>query len=66
MTKTPKNHGKPWKPADVNKLEKMAARRPVGIIAYELGRTEDAIRNKAQEEGFSMNPPERSPYNRRK
>lgn len=66
MAKEPKNHGKPWTDAQVSKLEKMAARRPAGIIAHELGRTEDAIRKKASEEGFSMNPAERSPYNRRK
>lgn len=66
MAKKPKNHRKPWTDAQLNKLEKMAKRRPAGIIAYELGRTEDAVRNKAHEEGFSMNPPERSPYNRRK
>jgi len=65
LAKTPKNHNKPWTPMQVKKLEQMAARRPVGIIAYELGRTTDAVRAKANEEGFSMKPPERKPYNRR-
>lgn len=65
VAKKPVNHRKPWTGDDVAKLKRMAPRRPVGIIANELKRTEDAIRNKAQEEGFSMAPAERPPYSRR-
>ena len=64
MAKTPASHRASWSREDVAKLKKMAARRPAGIIAYELDRTVAAIRNKARVEGISMSPPERSPYGR--
>ena len=64
MAKAPASHRAEWSRAEVARLKKMAARRPAGIIAYELGRTVAAIRNKARAEGFSMSPPERSPYGR--
>jgi hypothetical protein len=35
---------------------------PVGVMSVKLGRTEDAIRSKAQAEGISLSPPNRSPY----
>jgi hypothetical protein len=31
-------------------------------MSVKLGRTEDAIRDKAQAEGISLSPPNRSPY----
>jgi hypothetical protein len=31
-------------------------------MSVRLGRTEDAIRSKAQAEGISLSPPNRSPY----
>ena len=65
MAKAPERHREPWTKKDLAKLQKMASRRPVGIIAYELGRTEAAIRTKAQLEGLSMKPAERKPYGRR-
>jgi hypothetical protein len=64
MAKMPGSHRESWSKQDVAKLKKMAARRPAGIIAYELDRTVAAIRNKARAEGISMSPPERSPYGR--
>ena len=66
MGKQPKNHGKQWTEDELRKLEKMAETRPTGIIAYELGRTEDAIRSKASEEEISLHPTNKSPYNRHK
>jgi hypothetical protein len=65
MAKVPPKHREPWSKKEVAKLEKMAARRPIGIIANELGRTEAAIRNKVREQGMSMKPAERKPYSRR-
>lgn len=62
--KAPAQHRASWSKQDVATLKKMAKRRPVGIIAYELGRTEAAIRNKVRTLGLSMKPPERSPYGR--
>ena len=52
----------PWLPEHVDRLRRMAASRPVGLIAYELGRTESSVRSKAHQEGISFDSPERSPY----
>ena len=50
MAKTPKNHGKEWSEADLNRLEQLAeGNTPTRIIALKLGRTEDAVRSKAFE-----------------
>jgi hypothetical protein len=35
---------------------------PVGVISLKLGRSEDATRSKAQAEGITLSPPNRSPY----
>jgi len=51
-----------WSEKDLETLRKMAPTRPAGLIAYELGRTEGALRNKAHTEGISFGSPERSPY----
>jgi transposase len=65
--KKPSNHGKPWTPQEDRKLERLAGKNtPTGLIAYELQRTEDAVRTHASEEGVSLKPTNQSPYNRRK
>ena len=67
MAKTPKNHGQDWKPGDVRELRKLAdGNTPTRVIGLKLGRTEHAVRSKAGEENISLNPPNQSPYNRRK
>ena len=67
MPKKPGNHGKDWKPAEVKKLDQLADKNtPTRLIAWELGRTEDAVRNKASQEDISLKPTNQSPYNRRK
>ncbi|HQZ25756.1 MAG TPA: hypothetical protein PLD18_10690 [Flavobacterium sp.] len=67
MAKTPKNHGKSWSNQDVSKLEKLVkGNTPTGLLAYELGRTEEAIRAKASELEISLKPTNQSPYNRLK
>ncbi len=67
MAKTPKNHGKDWTKGDVSQLQKLAkGNTPTGLVAYRLGRTEDAVRSKASEENISLKPTNQSPYNRRK
>ena len=67
MAKTPKNHGKDWTKSDVAQLRKLAkGNTPTGLVAYELGRTEDAVRSKASNENISLKPTNQSPYNRRK
>ena len=67
MAKTPKNHGKSWSNQDVSKLEKLVkGNTPTGLLAHELGRTEEAIRAKASELEISLKPTNQSPYNRLK
>jgi hypothetical protein len=45
-------------------LEKQNA--PTGVLSLKLQRPPAAIRSKAQREGISLKPANRSPYNRRK
>jgi hypothetical protein len=64
---TPSNHGKPWALADQKQLLALAEKNvPTGLLSYKLGRTEDAIRSKAQELKVSLKPTNQSPYNRQK
>lgn len=50
----------PWTPADVSKLKQLAKGNSI-----KLQRPVAAIRSKAQREGISLRPVNRSPYNRR-
>lgn len=63
MSKTPKNHGKEWTPSEISKLEKLAnGNTPTGLIAWQLQRTENSVRNKASEEDISLKPTNKSPH----
>lgn len=67
MKKTPKNQGKEWTGNDISNLKKLVkSNTPTGLIAYELGRTENSVRSKASEIEVSLKPTNQSPYNRRK
>jgi hypothetical protein len=67
MAKAPKNHGKDWTRSDVGQLRSLAKENtPTGLVAYKLGRTEDAVRSKASDENIALQPANQSPYNRRK
>jgi hypothetical protein len=67
MTKTPKNSGKNWTPAEVKQLAQEAkGNTPTRVIALHMGRTPDAIYAKASEEGISLKPTNQAPYNRQK
>jgi hypothetical protein len=56
----------PWTDAARRELRKLAkANTPTGVISLKMGRTVPAIRSKAQREGISLAPSNRSPYNRR-
>jgi hypothetical protein len=67
MAKEPPKHYQPWKPAEVQELRALAkGNTPTGLVAHKLGRSEDAVRNKASQEGISLRPTNRSPYNRRR
>ena len=67
MTKTPKNHGKHWTPGEVDQLRELAdGNTPTRVIGLKLGRTPDAVENKASDEDISLKPTNQSPYNRRR
>jgi hypothetical protein len=56
----------PWSSADLRKLRQLAkGNTPTGVMSIRLQRPIAAIRSKAQREGISLQPVNRSPYNRR-
>lgn len=64
MAKSTKNTGKPWTQEDVAQLKELAAgNTPTGIIGLKLGRTKGSIQSKASQEGISLQPANKSPYN---
>lgn len=66
MKKKPKNHRKEWTNDEIKKMKKLvSSNTPTGLIAYELGRTENSIRSKAGEENISLKPTNKSPYDRK-
>ncbi len=61
------NAGKPWTPAEENKLKGLVkVNTPTGVIGLKLGRPVGGIRGKASDLGISLKPTNKSPYNRRK
>jgi hypothetical protein len=55
-----------WSAADLRTLQSLArGNTPTGVISLKLQRPPAAIRSKAQREGISLKPVNRSPYNRR-
>jgi hypothetical protein len=56
----------PWSAADVRTLKQLAkGNTPTGVMSIKLQRPLAAIRSKAQREGISLKPVNRSPYSRR-
>lgn len=63
MSKSTRNTGKTWSSSDVEHLKELAKENtPTRVIGLRLGRTEDAVRSKAQEEDISLKPTNQSPY----
>ena len=57
----------PWSEREVKELRALAkANTPTGVIGVKLQRPPASISSKAQREGISLRPTNRSPYNRRK
>jgi len=57
----------PWERDEIRELRSLAKQNtPTGVISLKLQRPPAAIRSKAQREGISLRPTNRSPYNRRK
>ncbi|MDQ8730535.1 hypothetical protein [Bradyrhizobium sp. LHD-71] len=63
-----KRHARqPWSASEVKQLRSLAkANTPTGVISLKMQRPPGAISSKAQREGISLKPINRSPYNRRK
>lgn len=67
MSKSNRNTGQPWTPAEVTQLRKLAkGDTPTRVIGLKLGRTPGAVQGKASGERISLKPVNQSPYNRRK
>lgn len=67
MSKSDRNSGKPWTPSEVKELKELAkGNTPTRIISLKLGRTEDAVYKKANDNNISLNPHNRSPYGSKK
>src|ERR1700760_4581214 len=60
-----RNMNKEWSAQEVRMLKELAkGNTPTGVISLKMGRTRIAIRGKAQREGISLMPANRSPYTR--
>lgn len=59
--------GEAWTPREIRELKDLAkGNTPTGVMSLKLRRPVTAIRSKAQREGISLRPVNRSPYTRRK
>lgn len=66
MSKSTRNSGTTWTPAQVRELRQLAnGNTPTRVIGLKLGRTPAAIYTKASQEGISLDPPNQRPYGRR-
>lgn len=66
MAKYNRNSGKEWTSGDVKQLKDLAKQNtPTRVIGLKLGRTEDAVRSRASDEGVSLKPTNQSPYSRK-
>ena len=67
MAKYNRNSGNPWTPADDSNLKKLAkGNTPTRVISLKLGRTPSSVYSRASQKNISLDPHNRSPYNRRK
>lgn len=63
MAKKPPNHGKSWTKSDVQQLKREVGQNtPTRVLGLHLGRTPDAVYNKASELGVSLKPTNQRPY----
>ena len=66
MSWSERNTGESWTREQDAELRRLAAQNtPTRVIAFKLGRTEQAVRNRASQLGISLKPTNQSPYNRR-
>jgi hypothetical protein len=65
MSWSTRNSGKEWTAEEVQTLKKLAKQdTPTPVIGFKLGRTPDAIYNRASQEGISLMPP--NPHHKKK
>ena len=65
--KRPVNAGKHWTEDDIANLRQLARENtPTRVMALKLGRTAEAVYDKADDIGLSLKPTNQRPYNRRK
>lgn len=63
MAKTPPNSGKAWTPADVKQLaQEIKQNTPTRVMGLHLGRSPEAVQQKANDLGLSTKPTNQSPY----
>ena len=61
-----RNSGKQWTSQEVRAIRQMANQNtPTRVIGLKLGRSPDAIYQKASQEGISLAPTNQSPYGNR-
>jgi hypothetical protein len=67
MPKTPPNAGKEWTRGDEMHLRQLAKENtPTRVMGLKLGRSEDAVRSKAQDIDLSLKPTNQRPYNKQR
>jgi hypothetical protein len=67
MAKEPQHHRERWDREDVQQLKNLARENtPTRVIGLKMGRSADAVRTKASDEGISLKPTNQSPYNRQR
>lgn len=67
MAKTPPRNGTAWTPADVRQLKKeIGENTPTRVLGLHLGRTPEAVQQKANALGLSTKPVNQSPRPKRK
>lgn len=63
MAKTPPNSGKQWSPADVKQLkQEIKQNTPTRVMGLHLGRSPEAVQQKANELDLSIKPTNQRPY----
>ena len=66
MSKSTRSTGKPYPAADVKQIQQLAKQNtPTRVIGLKMGRTPEAIQQKASQENISLKPTNQAPYNRR-
>jgi len=63
MAKTPSNSGKGWMPGNVKQLKReIKENTPTRVMGLHLGRSPDAVQEKANDLGLSTKPTNQRPY----